>query len=627
YTTVICDAIARFKRMAGYDVFYLTGTDEHGQKVEEKAKAAGTTPKQFVDGLYAEITELWKLLDISFDKFIRTTDAYHEAAVQKIFKILYEKGDLYKSEYEGMYCTPCESFWTKSQLNDGKCPDCGREVKLMKEESYFFRLSKYQDRLMELYTKNPNFISPKSRMNEMINNFIKPGLKDLCVSRTSFKWGVPVTFDEKHVIYVWIDALSNYITALGYQGEDDSLFKKYWPADLHMVGKEIVRFHTIIWPAILMALDLPLPAEVYGHGWLLFGGDKMSKSKGNAADPFLLSSRYGVDAVRYYLLREVPFGSDGMFTNELFLKRINTDLANVFGNLVSRTIAMIIQYFDGIIPAFGDLDGNDASLIETAEQLLAKVKQCIDELDAPAALENIFALLNKANKYIDDTAPWVLFKNGDRKRLATVLYNLAETIRFAAVALQPFLTNAPALVFEGLGVPDNLKSFESLAAFGALPAGSLVKKIPPIFNRVDIKKELAELEAEEAKAQAKKAGEKPSAEPAPKQAGKEEIGIDEFLKAELKTAKIIAAERVEGRRKLLKLTLDEGGATRTVVSGIAEFYKPEELVGKSVVFVANLKPATIAGIESRGMILCAEGKAGLAIVSPDGEIEPGSGVR
>ena len=451
YTTVICDAIARFKRMDGFDVFFLTGTDEHGVKIEKRAAENNTTPKAFVDGLVDNIKDLWKVLGISYDKFIRTTDDYHVEAVQKMFKRLYDQGDIYKAEYEGMYCTPCESFWTESQLVDGKCPDCGRPVEKAKEESYFFRLSKYQDKLIELYNNNPEFISPKSRMNEMINNFIKPGLQDLCVSRTSFKWGIPVSFDEKHVIYVWVDALTNYITALGYEGKDDSLFKKYWPANLHMVGKEIVRFHTIIWPAILMALGIEMPQKVYGHGWLLIGGDKMSKSKGNVVDPFVLSERYGVDAVRYFLLREVPFGSDGVYTNEALITRTNADLANDLGNLVSRTTAMINQYFGGIVPAHDCKEDLDDELVNLCKDALAKVRTHIDNLLVPEALVEIFRLVQRANKYIDETMPWVLAKDESKKaRLGTVLYNLAETIRISAVLLSPFVPATAQKIFDSL---------------------------------------------------------------------------------------------------------------------------------------------------------------------------------
>lgn len=616
YTTVICDAIARFRRMDGYDVFFLTGTDEHGVKIEKRAAENNTTPQAFVDKLVGDIKRLWEKLNISYDKFIRTTDDYHVKAVQKIFKRLYDQGDIYKAEYEGMYCTPCESFWTESQLVDGKCPDCGRPVEKAKEESYFFRLSKYQDRLIELYKNNPSFISPKSRMNEMINNFIKPGLQDLCVSRTSFKWGIPVTFDDKHVIYVWIDALTNYITALGYGGDDDSLFKKYWPADLHMVGKEIVRFHTIIWPALLMALGLELPKEVYGHGWLLIGGDKMSKSKGNVVDPFILSDRYGVDAVRYFLLREVPFGSDGVYTNEALITRTNADLANDLGNLVSRTTAMITQYFGGKVPAPTKAEEIDGELISMSVAALGKVRENVENLLIPESLSEIFRLIQRANKYIDETMPWALAKDPDkRERLATVLYNLAEVIRVSAVLISPFMPDTAQKIYDHLCLGELPSDFESVKTFGGLPVGGDVVKGEALFPRRDVKKELAELEklAESAdKKEEKKDG--------------EYITIDDFSKVKLAAAKVLACEKVEGSDKLLKMTLDAGGETRVVVSGIARHYSPEYMVGKTVVIVKNLKPAKLKGITSEGMILCASDGKDVVFVSPEKEVAPGSEV-
>ena len=616
YTTVICDAIARFRRMDGYDVFFLTGTDEHGVKIEKRAAENNTTPQAFVDKLVGDIKRLWEKLNISYDKFIRTTDDYHVKAVQKIFKQLYDQGDIYKAEYEGMYCTPCESFWTESQLVDGKCPDCGRPVEKAKEESYFFRLSKYQDRLIELYKNNPSFISPKSRMNEMINNFIKPGLQDLCVSRTSFKWGIPVTFDDKHVIYVWIDALTNYITALGYGGDDDSLFKKYWPADLHMVGKEIVRFHTIIWPALLMALGLELPKEVYGHGWLLIGGDKMSKSKGNVVDPFILSDRYGVDAVRYFLLREVPFGSDGVYTNEALITRTNADLANDLGNLVSRTTAMITQYFGGKVPAPTKAEEIDGELISMSVAALGKVRENVENLLIPESLSEIFRLIQRANKYIDETMPWALAKDpNQRERLATVLYNLAEVIRVSAVLISPFMPDTAQKIYDHLCLGELPSDFESVKTFGGLPVGGDVVKGEALFPRRDVKKELAELEklAESAdKKEEKKDG--------------EYITIDDFSKVKLAAAKVLACEKVEGSDKLLKMTLDAGGETRVVVSGIARHYSPEYMVGKTVVIVKNLKPAKLKGITSEGMILCASDGKDVVFVSPEKEVAPGSEV-
>ncbi|MBQ9715104.1 MAG: methionine--tRNA ligase [Clostridia bacterium] len=625
YTTVICDAIARFKRMDGFDVFFLTGTDEHGVKIEKRAAEHNTTPKAFVDGLVDNIKDLWKVLGISYDKFIRTTDDYHVEAVQKMFKRLYDQGDIYKAEYEGNYCTPCESFWTESQLVDGKCPDCGRPVEKAKEESYFFRLSKYQDKLIELYNKNPEFISPKSRMNEMINNFIKPGLQDLCVSRTSFKWGIPVTFDDKHVIYVWVDALTNYITALGYEGKDDSLFKKYWPANLHMVGKEIVRFHTIIWPAILMALGIEMPQKVYGHGWLLIGGDKMSKSKGNVVDPFVLSERYGVDAVRYFLLREVPFGSDGVYTNEALITRTNADLANDLGNLVSRTTAMITQYFGGVVPAHDAKEDIDDELIGLCKDALAKVRSHIDNLLVPEALVEIFRLVQRANKYIDETMPWVLAKDESKKaRLGTVLYNLAETIRYSAVLLSPFMPTTAQKIFDSLQLGALPADFESIKEFGGLAVGGNVVKGNALFPRLDMKKELAELE-KLAEAQAK-AKEQPKQEVVEEQP-KAEITIDDFAKVELATAKVLTCEKVAKSDKLLKLTLDVAGKERTVVSGIAQHYTPEYMVGKTVVIVKNLKPVKLRGILSEGMILCASNGKDVVFVTPEKEIESGSGVN
>lgn len=613
YTTVICDALARFKRMDGYDVFYLTGTDEHGQKVQQKAQAAGVTPKQYVDKLYRQITELWKVLNISYDKFIRTTDDYHEQTVQKVYEKLLASGDIYKSTYEGWYCTPCESFWTESQLVDGKCPDCGREVKLQKEESYFFRLSKYQDRLIKFYEQNPDFISPKSRMNEMINNFIKPGLKDLCISRTTFDWGVKLPFDPKHVAYVWIDALTNYITALGYLQDDHALFDKFWPADLHMVGKEIVRFHTIIWPALLMALDLPLPKKVYGHGWLLFGNDKMSKSKGNVVDPFVLAARYGADVIRYYLLREIPFGSDGTYTNEALLARTNADLVNDLGNLVSRTTAMITQYFDGIVPqpdAFTELD---KELITLCEQTLPQVRADMDDLSVPDALADIFKVIQRANKYIDETTPWTLNKNGDKQRLATVLYVLDECIRFAATLLYPFVPATAQRIFDKIGLPLPT-DFENLV-FGKQPPCAHVNKGDNLFNRIDVEKELKELDklAEEQS--------QPAKDDVP------QITIDDFAKIKLVTAKVLECEKVAKSDKLLALKLQVGQEVRQVVSGIAPYYTPQYLVGKTVVLVANLKPTKIRGVDSNGMILCASDGKSVVFVTPEKPIDDGKEVR
>ncbi len=631
YTTIICDALARYKRMQGYDVFYLTGTDEHGQKIQKVAASNGVEVKKYIDGVVDELKRLWKLLDISYDKFIRTTDEEHEKAVQKIFNKLYEKGDIYKSAYEGWYCTPCEAFWTKTQLVDGKCPDCGREVELTKEESYFFRLSKYQDRIQKLIEDDKEFLQPVTRQNEMLNNFIKPGLQDLCVSRTSFDWGIKVPFDAKHVIYVWIDALTNYITALGYTGDNDELFKKYWPADVHMMGKEIIRFHSIIWPAILMALDLPLPKKVYGHGWLMFNNDKMSKSKGNIVDPFILCERYGVDALRYYMLREVPFGQDGNFTNEIFLKLRNSDLANDLGNLVSRVTAMVSQYFDGVIPAPTDSQDVDRQLIDMAEKMYPSVTSYMDEMRAPEALETIFKVIQRANKYIDECTPWILAKTDEGKeRLKTVLYNLCESIRMSAVILQPFLTQTPSKIFAKLGIGEDmgLTGFDSLEKFGAKIDGLKVDKGEQLFQRIDIAKELKVMD-DILEEQLKKA----------KQAEKEEkkventvtieqIGIEDFAKVQLKVGKVLECKKVEKADKLLCSQIDVGEEIpRTVVSGIAKYYTPEEMVGKQVIVVTNLKPAKLRGIESQGMILCAEDENGeLALITPSKSVKAGSEV-
>lgn len=653
YTTVCCDALARYKRMRGFDVFYLTGTDEHGQKIEKRAAEAGVTPKAFVDALVDNIKELWSLLDISYDKFIRTTDGYHVKAVQKIFKQLYDQGDIYKSRYKGKYCTPCESFWTESQLVDGKCPDCGREVSDAEEESYFFRLSKYQDRIKKLLTET-DFLEPRSRVNEMVNNFIKDGLNDVAVSRTAFKWGIPVEFDPGHIVYVWIDALSNYITALGYGSDDTSLFDKYWPADLHMVGKEIVRFHTIIWPAILMALNLPLPKKVYGHGWLLLGGDKMSKSKGNVVDPFILEKRYGVDAIRYYILREIPFGSDGVYTNEAFIGRFNQDLCNDLGNLTRRTLAMNKQYFDGKVDDSGEKGEFDDDFIAEINALDKKLDEDIDKLNLSRALEDIFAVIDKANKYIDNTRPWVLSKSEESKnRLKAVLYNLTEAIRVCSAALMPFITRTPKLIFEGLG----LKAPE---VFGNDLKWGAVKKYEThetgiLFPRLDEKKELIELDkiaaaAEKAEKKEEKKAESvvkgdasakdktavPAKEKAPETVKTDEdnqeeyVTADEFSRTKLVVGEVIACEKVEKADRLLKSTVKIGEEVRTIVSGIAKFYTPEEMVGKRVVVVKNLAPRKIRGIESRGMLLCAVSGEGeneqLCLVRPEKLMDGGSEV-
>ena len=628
YTTVVCDALARFNRLDGKDVFFLTGTDEHGQKIQRAAAAAGVTPKQYVDKLVDDLKRLWKRLDITYDKFIRTTDEYHEKAIQKIFKKLYDKGDIYKSEYEGMYCVPCESFWTKSQLVDGKCPDCGREVQTAREESYFFRLSKYQDVIEKLLTEG-DFLMPASRRKEMLNNFVKPGLQDLCVSRTSFDWGVKVPFDPKHVIYVWLDALFNYVTALGYMGEDDELFKKYWPADVHMMAKEIVRFHSVIWPAFLTALDLPLPKKVFGHGWIMFDGGKMSKSKGNVVDPFILSDRYGVDTLRYYILHIVPFGEDGEYSNEMLVRSYNSDLANTLGNLVSRTTAMIDKYFGQVPAPAGDSEGEDGELKSLTAGLLAKVRAELKKPNVTTAMDAVWEVLHRANKYIDETAPWTLGASEEGKvRLSSVLFNLANAIRTCAVVLQAFLPETAEKILQKLGVKESERTFESLSC--PMSSGGKVDKGAHLFNRLDVEKELKELEkiAEElAKEKEKKEG-AGAEKPAQKQEETPEIGIEDFGKVQLKVGVILDCKKVEKADKLLCSTVDLGEEKpRTIVSGIAKYYTPEQMVGKKVVVVANLKPVKLRGILSQGMLLCAQDKDGnLTLLKPEGDMPAGSDI-
>lgn len=615
YTTVAGDAMARYKRMRGFDVMYLTGTDEHGQKIQEKARETNVTPQQYVDGIVEGIQELWKKLDISYDDFIRTTENRHKEIVEKIFAQLLEQGDIYLGEYEGWYCTPCESYYTETQLVDGNCPDCGRPVHRVKEESYFFKVSKYAERLLNYYEENPSFIQPESRKNEMINNFIKPGLEDLAVSRTTFDWGIKVPGNPKHVIYVWIDALSNYITALGYGSDNDSKYLKYWPADVHLVGKEIVRFHTIYWPIMLMALDLPLPKKVFAHGWLLMKDGKMSKSKGNVVDPVTLIDRYGLDSLRYYLLREVPFGADGVFTPEGFVERINFDLANDLGNLLNRTIAMINKYFDGVIPAYEGSNGEfDQALVQMNKETVIKYEEAMENMEFSVALASIWQLVSRSNKYIDETKPWVLAKEEtDRQALASTMYHLAESLRRISVLLQPFLTRTPKKIFTQLNIDKvELTSWESLDTFGTIPEGIQVQKGDPIFPRLDINEEVEFIKTKMQGAAPAPVEKKPIEKP-----DSEEITIDDFMKVDLRVAQVIEAEAVKKADKLLKLQLDLGYEKRQVVSGIAKFYKPEDLVGRKVICVTNLKPVKLRGELSEGMILAGseDGELSLATIA------------
>lgn len=626
YTTVAADTLTRFKKQQGYDAYMLTGTDEHGQKIQKLAEAAGVTPKAYVDKTVAKIKDLWKLMNINYSQFIRTTDEEHVKSVQKIFKRFYEQGDIYKGTYEGWYCTPCESFWTETQLVDGKCPDCGRPVEKAHEEAYFFKMSKYADRLLQYIEDHPGFIQPESRKNEMINNFIKPGLQDLCVSRTSFNWGIPVDFDPGHVVYVWIDALSNYITALGYLNDKPQLMDKYWPADLHLVGKDIIRFHTIYWPIMLMALDLPLPKTVYGHGWILLKGGKMSKSVGNVVDPVELAEKYGVDPLRYHVLKEMKYGSDGVYNEDLLVANINSDLANDLGNLLSRTIAMTVKYFGGVIPETQLAGDHDDDLKQTAKDAIDEYAAYMDKLDFSRALQAIWKLIGRANKYIDETEPWVLGKDDSQKdRLAAVLYNLTETLRIVSVLIAPAIPETAEKMSAILNLTPDLQTWDSIQTFGQYPAGTQVKKCAPLYPRIDVKqyeKERAEKEkAQKAKAQkAKKAKQKAE----PQTPGV--ITIDDFGKVKLRVAEVLSCEKHPDADKLLVFQLDFGDEKRQIVSGIAKWYKPEELVGKKVIACTNLKPIKLRGVDSNGMILSAEKDGALRVLTVDGDMPAGSEV-
>lgn len=620
YTTVACDSIARYRRMQGYDVMFLTGTDEHGLKIEQKAAEKGVTPKEYVDEIVEHFKSLWSFMNVDYDRYIRTTDDYHIKTVQKIFKELYDKGYIYKGEYSGKYCTPCESFWTESQLIDGKCPECGREVTEAKEEAYFFKMSPFADRIEKLLTET-DYLQPKTRATELVNNFIKPGLEDLCVSRTTFKWGIPVTFDDKHIVYVWIDALSNYISALGFYNDAYNDFDKFWPADVHMVAKDIMRFHAIIWPAMLMALDLPLPKHLAVHGWITFNGQKMSKSLGNVVDPFVLGKRYGADAIRYHILREMALGADSSFSNEIMINRINSDLANGFGNLVSRTVAMVEKYFGGTLPTERESGEFDDDLIATATALKSSVDDFMDKTQLNNALAEIFKVVSRANKYIDETAPWVIAKDETKKaRLATVLYNLLETIRITSTLLSAFMPTTMPKALEQIGACEKCATYENADKFGVLPLDVTVKKGEALFPRIDVEKEIEELNSiikNNEQVDEKTAKLKEEIE------GVAQIGIDDFCKVDLRVAEIKACEPIKKAKKLLKLTIFDGVKERTVASGIAKFYKPDELIGRKIILVSNLKPAKLCGVESCGMILAATCGEDVKVIFVD-DMETGS---
>ncbi len=623
YTTVACDSIARYRRMQGYDVMFLTGTDEHGQKIEEKANEAGITPKQYVDEIVEKFKALWSLMNVNYDRYVRTTDDYHIETVQKIFKELYDKGYIYKGEYSGKYCTPCESFWTDSQLVDGKCPECNRDVIEAKEEAYFFKMSPFADRIEKLLTET-DYLQPKSRATELVNNFIKPGLEDLCVSRTTFKWGIPVTFDDNHVVYVWIDALSNYISALGFWNEAYTDYEKYWPCDVHMVAKDIMRFHAIIWPAMLMALEQPLPKHLAVHGWITFNGQKMSKSLGNVVDPFILAERYGVDAIRYHILREMALGADSSFSNEIMINRINSDLANGLGNLVSRTVAMVDKYFGGTLPTERQAGEFDDDLIEISKGLKAKVDEYLDKTQLNNALAEVFKVVSRANKYIDETAPWILAKDESNKaRLATVLYNLLEAIRLATIPLSAFMPETMPKVWEQIGASSDDLEYSKADIFGVLPLDVSIKKGEIIFPRIDVEKEIEELNSiisNNAPADDNDGFEAPEVS--------EQIDFDSFMKVDLRIAKVVECEKVKKSKKLLRLQLDDGLGGRQVVSGISEWYTPDDLIGKKVIVVANLAPAKLCGVESNGMICAADMPDGSCkVILPDQDLPCGSKVR